>query len=382
MNHLIEQVGQDRILGQLLELIRHERIGNGYILSGPLGSGKMSLALNFTAALNCKKPLPDLSPCGSCDSCRKIFTNSHPNIHFIFPSPAGKNGRDDDPFDGLSEAEFEPIQAAMQRLGEDPYAGIEVESATTILISMIRKLRKDLMLSAGETGWQVVIVYRADKMNDASSNAMLKILEEPPPKTLFLILTDKINALLPTIRSRCQFISVNPPAVEEIAGWLMKSHDLDEERANYYAHFSNGDIRLVKEFLSMDMDAEGQQLVQFWRYLGSGDMTAVNTWVEEMHKLFKKDKESVRREIRKILFWLRDAQLITEGSNPTYMIHTAFVKELTGFATYFPGVDYLKIIREVERIIELTGKNVYFPALLGHLCLSLIEELAHARSGS
>lgn len=382
MNHLIEQVGQDRILGQFLELIRNERIGNGYILSGPLGSGKMSLALNFSAALNCTNPQPDLSPCGSCDSCRKILKNSHPNIHFIFPSPAGKNGKDDDPFEGLSEAEFEPVQTAIKRFGEDFYAGIEVESATIILISMIRKLRKDLMLSAGDSGWQVVIVYRADKMNDPSSNAMLKILEEPPPKTVFLILTDKINALLPTIRSRCQFISVNPPAVEEIVEWLIKCHRLDLERANYYAHFCNGDIRQVKEFLSMDMEAEGKRLVQFWRYLGSGDMTAMNHWVEEMHKLFKKDKESARREIRKILFWLRDAQLIMEGGAPSYMIHSAFTSEVAGFVSYFPAIDYLKIIREVERIIELTGKNVYFPALLGHLCLSLIEELAHARPGS
>ena len=382
MNHLIEQIGQDKILGQLLELIRNKRIGNGYILAGPLGSGKMSLALNFSAAMNCKNPLPDLSPCGSCDSCRKILKNSHPNIHFIFPSPAGKNGRDDDPFEGLSETEFEPIRTAMERLSEDSYAGIEVESATTILISMIRKLRKNLMLSAGDSGWQVVIVYRAEKMNDPSSNAMLKILEEPPPKTVFIILTDKINGLLPTIRSRCQCISINPPAIEEIVEWLMTCHGLDQERANYYAHLSNGDIRQVKEFLSMDIDAEGERLVQFWRYLGSGDMTALNTWVEEMHKLFKKDKESARREIRKILFWLRDAQLIMEGGDPSHMIHTAFPREITGFVSYFPAVDYLKMIREVERIIELTGKNVYFPALLGHLCLSLIEELAHARPGT
>jgi|GEM_PF-245417 len=379
MNHLIEQIGQDKIFGQFLELIRNERVGNGYILSGPLGSGKMSLALNFSAALNCKNPQPDLSPCGCCDSCRKILKNSHPNLYFVFPSPAGKNGKDDDPFEGLTETEFEPVRTAVARLSEDFYAGIEVETATAILISMIRKLRKDLMFSAGDSGWQIVIVYRAEKMNDASSNAMLKILEEPPPKTVFLILTDKINALLPTIRSRCQNISVNPPAVEEIVEWLMKSHGLDQEKANYYAHFSNGDIRQVKEFLSMDMAAEGKRLVQFWRNLGSGDMTALTQWVEEMHKLFKKDKESVRREMRKILFWLRDAQLIMEGGAPVYLIHTAFIREISGFVSFFPAADFLKMIREVERIIELTGKNVYFPALLGHLCLSLIEELAHAR---
>lgn len=379
---IVEQVGQERISRQLLTLIKHQRVGNAYILSGPLGSGTMSLALNFAAALNCKHPGPDHSPCGTCDSCVKIKRNSHPNIHFIFPSPAGKNPKDDDPFAALSEQEFGMVQDAMERLSEDPYQGIEVESATTILISMIRKLRKDLMFSAGEEGWQVVILYRGEMLNDSSSNALLKILEEPPGKTVFLILADKYNTLLPTIRSRCQNIPVNPPSVEEITQWLVDCYGVDRETAAYYAHFSHGDIRRVKEFLSSDMKAESEELKQFWRYLMSGNMAALTQWVEDSHKQFKKDKEAVRRKLRQILFWLRDAQLIREGGSPVHLIHSGFVKELTRFVAYFPAIDYLKIIRETERVIELTGKNVYFPALIGHLCLSLTEELAHARSGT
>lgn len=379
---VVEQIGQQRIGKQLLNLIRLNRVGNGYILSGPLGSGKMSLALNFAAALNCKNPGPDHSPCNACDSCLKIKRNSHPNIHFIFPSPAGKKSRVDDPFSGLSEQEFESVQTAMEHLAENPYQGIEVESATGILISMIRKLRKTLMLSAGDDGWQVVIIYRGEMLSDSSSNALLKILEEPPGKTVFLILTDKYNALLPTIRSRCQNIPVNPPAVEKITEWLVENHGVNPETAAYYAHFSNGDIRRVKEFLSADMKAESDELKLFWRYLMSGNMTELTQWLEETHKNFKKDKEAVRRTLRQILFWLRDAQLICAGGEPVHLIHSGFVEELTRFVAYFPGIDYLKMIRETERIIELTGKNVYFPALIGHLCLSLTEELAHARSGT
>ncbi len=379
---VVEQIGQDRISRQLLTLISNQRVGNAYILSGPLGSGKMSLALNFAAALNCKNPGTDHSPCNTCDSCRKIKRNSHPNIYFIFPSPAGKNPKEDDPFASLSEKEYGMVQDAIERLSEDPYRGIEVESATTILISMIRKLRKDLMLSAGEEGWQVVIIYRGDMLSGPSSNALLKILEEPPGKTVFLILTDKYNTLLPTIRSRCQNIPVNPPSVEEITQWLMDKHGVDQETAAYYAHFSNGDIRRVKEFLSADMDAESKKLKQFWHYLMRRDMTALTQWVEDSHKQFKMDKEAVRRTLRQILFWLRDAQLIREGGSPVHLIHTGFVEELTGFVAYFPAIDYLKMIRETERVIELTGKNVYFHALIGHLCLSLTEELAHARSGT
>ncbi len=380
--HVVEQIGQERITRRLLNLIRNQRVGNAYILSGPAGSGKMSVALNFAAALNCNHPAPDLSPCNACESCLKIRKISHPNLHFVFPSPAGKNGKDDDPFEGLTEKEFEPVKEALERLEKDPYEGIEVETATTILISMIRKLRKELMFSAVEPGWQVAIIWRAELLNPNSSNALLKILEEPPGKTVFLILTDKVQSLLPTIRSRCQIIPVNPPAVEEIEEWLVSVHALPRESAAYYAHFSNGDIRLVREFLSAGMKAHSNEIKFFWRALMRGDMTEQAKWMDETNKRFKKDKEAVRRTLRQVLFWLRDAQIIREGGNSQHLIHSAFSSELEGFVSYFPAVDYLKMIRETERVIELTGKNVYFPALIGHLCLSLTEELAHARSGT
>ncbi|MDD3806444.1 MAG: hypothetical protein PHE86_00220 [Candidatus Marinimicrobia bacterium] len=377
--HVVEQVGQERISRKLLKLIQNNRVGNGYILAGPWGSGKMSLALNFSAALNCQNPHADFSPCNTCESCLKIKRNAHPNIYFIFPSPAGKNPKDDDPFAGLTEQEFEKIQEAIENMSNDPYKGIEVESSTTILISMIRKLRKDLMLAVGNEGWQVVIVYRGEMLNESSSNALLKILEEPPKKTVFLILTDKYHVLLPTIRSRCQKIPVNPPSTEDIAAWLMEKYNLNQKTAAYYAHYSNGDIRLVKEFLATDLQTENEAFKEFWRYLMSGNMTALTQWIDDTSNRFKKDKEAVRREIRHVLFWLRDAYLLREGGTPSRLINVGFEKELNSFVHYYPTLDYLKAIRETERVIELTRKNVYFPALIGHFCLFLTEELAHAR---
>jgi DNA polymerase-3 subunit delta' len=182
------------------------RLPHALLIKGAQGIGKLDLALGFSQSLLCATPKSDGMACQECDSCHWFEQDSHPDFRLIQP-------------DAMSAAED----------GEEKVGG--KKPSREISVDQIRDLSGFANLSAHCGGYRVVVVYPAETMNKNAANSLLKTLEEPTDKLLFLLITHKPQQLLPTILSRCLGFTVNTPTREVGAAWLAKQGIKDPEQA-------------------------------------------------------------------------------------------------------------------------------------------------------
>lgn len=190
---------------QALQGLRN-RLPHAVLLKGAQGIGKLDLALNFAQSLLCEKPKADGTACQECGSCHWFEQESHPDFRLIQP-------------DALSVAED----------GEEKSGG--KKPSREISVDQIRDLSGFANLSAHCGDYRVVVVYPAEAMNNNAANSLLKTLEEPTDKLLFLLITNKPQQLLPTILSRCLGFTVHTPTRETGAAWLAKQGVKNPEHA-------------------------------------------------------------------------------------------------------------------------------------------------------
>lgn len=195
-------LGHKRQIEQLKKALETRRLPNAYLFSGLAGIGKNLIANTFVTALFCNKS-PDA--CGSCISCVKIKNRSHPDVFFIEPK------------------------------------------TEKILIDQVRTLQQQLQFHPLEGDAKVAIIDLADQMTEAAANSLLKILEEPPEKTHFILISAFPNRLLPTIRSRCQKIVFSPLPEDDVVKYLVSRREFNDDEARRIARISQGSIGSVAQ---------------------------------------------------------------------------------------------------------------------------------------
>ena len=184
---------QDEVWKRLLGL--RTRLPNSLLLKGSQGIGKLDLALDFAKAMLCKAPLSSGLSCEDCSSCHWFSLESHPDFRYIQPDSMTASG-----------------DAAEKEGGK--------KASREISIDQIRALSSFINLSAHSGGYRIVLIHPAEAMNNNSANALLKSLEEPTDKLLFILVSHKPQQLLPTILSRSLSIAVPNPTLEQSASWL------------------------------------------------------------------------------------------------------------------------------------------------------------------
>ncbi len=179
---------------------------NALLIKGAAGIGKLDMAFNYAQSLLCEVPLNEGMPCCQCDSCHWFEQGTHPDFRMVQP-------------DALSDSE----DTIEKEGGKKPSREISVDQ--------IRALASFANLSAHRGGYRIVLVHPAESMNNNSANALLKTLEEPTEKLLFILITHKPQQLLPTIRSRCLSITVNTPSLKSGIECLKKQNVKNPEKA-------------------------------------------------------------------------------------------------------------------------------------------------------
>jgi DNA polymerase-3 subunit delta' len=171
-------------------LATHLHPAPALLLAGPRGVGKGELALAWAQALLCEAPQPDGAACGQCQACHWFGTGGHPDFRLVsLQEKSGKEG--------------------------------ETRMATAIEVDQAREAVDFVQLSTYRAGFRVVLVDPADSLNLAAANALLKVLEEPPLNTVFVLVSDQPRRLLPTIRSRCTRVEIGMPPADLAAQWLV-----------------------------------------------------------------------------------------------------------------------------------------------------------------
>ncbi|MDD3965485.1 MAG: hypothetical protein WC372_01805 [Candidatus Neomarinimicrobiota bacterium] len=382
---IFELINQDSLYQAFRHLICSGRIGSAYLLCGPDGAGKTSLALNLASMLLCRDP-NDGEACGDCPACAKIRHLNHANFYFIHAFPRPKNASDADPYTGLSDEDIGMIRDEEQKLCTDPYYELNIPKANNILISSMRDMKRKLSAGQAEPGRQVVLIHQAERCTDGAFGALLKVLEEPPRQTTFILTSANPQLLPATIRSRCQTLKCHVPPSESIVDYL-RGKGLDDSDARRIANLSGGNMRLVRTLSESDFSELDSSILNVWRiimgskiedrWMTMEDMTEL---IERYVKLEKENPMEFRNYLRYMIFFLRDAQLLAAAPEAVdRIINTHLREKLLGFTQFYPDFSYFDMIGLIEQTLADTERNLYLPALLGRLFLELRLECLNKR---
>jgi DNA polymerase-3 subunit delta' len=196
------------------------------LLHGSAGIGKKSLAIDVARAALCEAPTSEGRACGRCAGCLLSAAGNHPDLRIVVPDAmAAWRGVSADVDDAEQLAGSEPADS--DTAGEE--GGKRAKLSSQIRIPQVRALTDFVATSTHRGGRRVVVLAPAERLNTEAANSLLKMLEEPPPASLFLLVTDAIDDLLPTVRSRCVLVRVPAPARAVALAWLT---DQQIERAD------------------------------------------------------------------------------------------------------------------------------------------------------
>ncbi len=223
----------------LLRAVQTNHLAHALLFDGPPGSGNLALALALAQYVNCEDRQPT-DACGRCAACAKIQKLVHPDLHLVFPIANTGKGKTSEAFLSewrkfILERPYRTLPDWLDATGADNKQGnISAEEARSIL--------QKLSLKAYEGAYKIMLIWLPELLNAASANALLKVLEEPPKQTLFLLVTNQADKLIVTILSRTQRVAVRAFTDTEVATHLREHENLDETTARRLAFLADGNL--------------------------------------------------------------------------------------------------------------------------------------------
>ncbi len=301
-------IGHDEVIKNLRNVIISERIANGYIFSGPDEVGKELMAISFAKTINCKEMEGDF--CDKCVSCRRINDGNHTDVRLIIPEGA------------------------------------------KLKIEQMRFLKKQSSYKSLESSHKIYIIRDADRMTLEAANSMLKTLEEPSGVVLFILLTTVYNALLPTIRSRCQLVRFSLVPQATIENDLM-NRGIIESKARWLAIKSQGKpgkaLKLAKDDKA-NPDEDLPLILSVITQRDKGHLLEVFKRVEEINK--------TEDSIENILSWYRDLLLVKNGCNGNILTHDDEFPRLQEIAKSYSVIELENLIKMLLNMENLIKRNI------------------------
>ena len=329
-------VGQDHLLKQVQTALGAGRVAHAYLLSGPPHVGKMTLALDMAAAVNCPVAREDQAgsmfadskgtdgPCGQCDLCVRIRRGVFADLKLVA-------------------------------------VGGDARVATRISIDQVREAENFLSVTPVEGAWKVVIFDGAETLSAGQSepaNALLKTLEEPPDQALVLLLTTNEDAILPTIRSRCRALPLRPMPGKLLSEYLVSERHLEPDVALRLARLARGCPGWA--FSALDdpglLDDYRDQLTSISE-IASAPLDTRFNYANTLAGAFSGDRESVRQELYLWERWWRDVLLIKQGLESH--VHNDDRRDaLAGQGENVDTADILVFLRSVRETLSALDANV------------------------
>ena len=237
--------GLEETKSKLIQAIRQDHLAHALLFHGPEGSASLPMALALATYLNCENP-NEQDSCGICGSCQKSGKLIHPDLNFSFPIPSISNKEgDEDP-----EKKVDILKLWRSFILNQPYGNLHdwvnsigINKQLSISKAAAKQLIQTLSLKSFEGGFKIMLIWYPEHMNPFAANAILKILEEPPEKTLFLLVSHHPEQLLTTILSRTQKVSIRGFSDEEIKTHLVKSGICTQAIANQLTPLADGNLR-------------------------------------------------------------------------------------------------------------------------------------------
>ncbi len=350
------------------------RVSHAQLFSGESGTGALPLALAYVQYLNCTDRR-DGDSCGVCPSCIKIGGLVHPDLHFVFPSNAPKGSSGQKPTSDNFLPQWRDIVASSGGYFDEQmwYDALGMENQQGLIAKreadeVIRKLS----FKSFEAHYKAVIIWLPEKMGDEAANSLLKILEEPWERTLFILVSAAPQRLLPTILSRTQELSVpaiTPEALEEYAAAHLGA---DPKQATAAARLSGGSLIELRKALSADHSENVRENFEYFaalmRYSYNDRHLELLSWADNMASL---GREAQKRFLEYSTAMLRESYMLSAGLENISYLWGGEAEFCSKFAPFIGNHNIEQLVNEHRSALLHITQNGNAKIILTHYALSV-----------
>ena len=356
---------------------KNKRLTHAFLFHGPQGTGKEGHALELAAMLNCAEE-QDEGSCGNCPSCKKTKSFQHENIKLILPLPRGKISSSSDPTIKAfrSEKELQEYLVLLKKKATNPYFHMQVSGANTILINSIRELKLNVSMSTVNNEWKIILIFQAEKLcvpSPAAAHALLKVLEEPPKQTIFILVTSQPHIILDTIHSRCQRLYFPPISSEIIQGELEKLGQ-DPLQAAVIARISSGNLSLSRE-LKDDYADIMERLFTILNACFSQDPLFWEKCIDVSSRLKNKDFSKLAQLFLCATIFFRDLLYYTSTRVDDEIIFKNHMGKIKKLCQSHPRGDWQACIQHIENTQNYILQNGYLPLMITNLIIDIQKSI-------
>jgi DNA polymerase-3 subunit delta' len=354
-----EVIGQEEAQQRLIQMVSEGRVPHAMMFCGPSGCGKMALALAFASYLLCKNSEGTDDSCGTCQQCAMLRSWSHPDLLFTYPviKPSG------------SSADHKTISDDYARewrelLSEGPYFSMDQwlekmkagNQQALIYVAESEVLIRKLSMKSSQGGYKVNIIWLPERMREDCANKMLKIIEEPPQQTVFLMVCEEPERLLETIRSRVQRIDIKRIETQSIEKALVERRAIDEVMAHQIARASNGDW--LKALEELDASNENHQFLDLFillmRQAYMRNVKDLKVWSENVAAL---GRERQKRMLVYFQHLVRENFMYNFGNPELVYMTTAESNFAKNFARFINEANVIEINDIFATALRDIGQN-------------------------
>ena len=348
----------NKIWERLYSSFSNNKIPNAYIFFGTDGIGKEAHAIELAALLNCKRKTEEKLACGDCRSCLRIKSFQHEDVHYIYPLPTLKNKGASKKLN-LDSSTIQDLNKCYNEKLKNPYYKIQLKNANIIPINAIRSIKKKLFYTKSDGNWSVVIISDAEKLclkKAEAANSLLKILEEPPEKTLFILLTSKVNLLTSTILSRCQkkfFPDLNN---SELEGFMTREfpHESFNE-ADF--QLSHGSITSMINTIKLNRLDYFEKIIDYFYSNQIGDIENFSNIITKIHT---ENKNEIPIYLNHLKVTAKDLYGLSVNESNGFIEYSFLHDRYKDILNRFPDASWINILNFLNDSIRDLSSNVYF----------------------
>jgi DNA polymerase-3 subunit delta' len=331
-------IAQEELKKQLIKTIKSNKVSHAQLFCGPEGCGHFAMAVAYAQLLLCHKRAED--SCGRCPSCMKIQQFAHPDVHFSFPihlSKTNKVQQSDDVVkefrEMISQSSYVGISHWNEFLGNQNKQGI-------IAVKESESIIKKLSLKSFEGSYKILIMWLPELMNKEAANKLLKLIEEPPKKTVFIFVADSSDKIIDTILSRMQKITFSSLSVEDVKMNLISQQNISKDQAENYARLSDGNFHKAQHLISPN---ENDSLylsafISWMRLCYSRNISDTIDWVDEIANLGREQQKEF------LLFTLEMFRQCIIGHYSGETLTMLDVKQQQFLNKFSPFINHLNIV--------------------------------------
>ena len=348
-------VGHKDLKEKFVNDVRTQQVSHAHLLLGNIGYGGLPIALALSQYLMCENP-QEKDSCGTCPSCSKVQKLEHPDIHFSFPTTQA-----------ISKTSDPEFQLWKENVLKNPYMGLnewinisdDKGRKPIISVHQSEAIIKKLTLKSFEGGYKISIIWLAETMNTACANKLLKIIEEPPKDTVFILIVENEDTVLPTILSRTQITKIKQLNDDELVSFLRHHGNLSEDLLRSVSSRAEGDISSAIEMISTggNSNLNYKRFVELMRVCYKKEVLPMMFWAENMSKI---SREEQKHFLKYALYMVRQSLMKNYTEDQLMRTSSDEANFLSKFARFITGnnvLEFNKLFNDAHYNIERNANS-------------------------